>query len=220
MHSSGDDNGIVADSAWAYAALTNNKTSDFHALLYGHMATYSSRGTFHATEQLQIESDGDAYRHYSPTYKGDVSLCVPTAVEVARLTRWQLVFEPARSDNGYRQIWLARGAPRRWFRDPAGFGVGENTRYFPLSSGGALGYKVSTVPATQSATFHVTVRGNARLEGTRFVLLWPGKLKEHSANSSACTVVQVEPSSGLVAVTPDGGGQSWVAKFSVSGRWE
>lgn len=140
-------------SAWAYAALTNNNTRDFHALLYGHMATYSSRGTFHATEQMQIESDGDAYRHYSPTYKGDVSLCVPTAVEVARLTRWQLVFEPFRSDNGYRQVWLARGAPRRWFREPSGFGVGENTKYLPLSDGSAIAFQVSTVPATQSATY-------------------------------------------------------------------
>jgi hypothetical protein len=59
-------------AAWAYAALANNQTQDFLALLYGHMATYSSRGTFHATEQLRFESDGDAYRHYSPTYKGDV----------------------------------------------------------------------------------------------------------------------------------------------------
>jgi hypothetical protein len=48
-------------------------------------------------DQLRFESDGDAYRNYSRTYKGDVSLCVPTAVEVSRLTRWQLVFEPYRS---------------------------------------------------------------------------------------------------------------------------
>jgi len=71
------------------------------------MATYSSRGTFHTTEQLRFESDGDAYRNYSRSYKGDVSLCVPTAVEVSRLTRWQLVFEPFRADNEHRQ--LARG---------------------------------------------------------------------------------------------------------------
>eukprot|EP01052_Picozoa_sp_SAG31_P042907 SAG31_NODE_6970_length_1831_cov_1.150115_1_plen_308_part_10 len=122
-------------TAWGYAALTNNQTNEFLALLYGHMATYSSRGTFHATEQLRFESDGDAYRNYSRTYKGDVSLCVPTAVEVSRLTRWQLVFEPFRSENSaHRQVWLGRGAPKRWFDDSDGFGVGGP---WPTSCGSA-----------------------------------------------------------------------------------
>jgi len=210
-------------SAWAYAALTNNQTADFHALLYGHMATYSSRGTFHATEQLQIESDGDAYRHYSPTYKGDVSLCVPTAVEVARLTRWQLVFEPYRSDSGHKQVWLARGAPKRWFRDAGGFGFGDAERSVPLASGGTIAFQVSTTTATQSATFNVTLHGDQALvnDGTRFVLRWPGALQRHSA-VGGCTVVASEPSNGLVVVVPtwSGAGPAATASFSVNGRWK
>eukprot|EP01044_Picomonas_judraskeda_P009505 COSAG03_NODE_1160_length_4662_cov_8.031373_2_plen_65_part_00 len=45
----------------------------------------------------------------------DVSLDVVPAIEVARLTRWQLVFEPFRRDGTREsdQIWLCRGAPRR-----------------------------------------------------------------------------------------------------------
>ena len=212
-------------AAWAYAALTNNQTRDFHALVYGHMATYSSRGTFHATEQLQIESDGDAYRHYSPTYKGDVSLCVPTVVEVARLTRWQLVFEPYRSDSGHKQVWLGRGAPKRWFRDADGFGFGGGKRPVPLASGGAIAFDVSTAPAEQSATYNITVYGDEALieDGTRFVLRWPGALKEHSA-VGGCTVVAVEPSNGLVVVAPSWSGpgpaRARKASFSVTGRWK
>ena len=210
-------------SSWAYAALTNNQTADFLALLYGHMATYSSRGTFHATEQLQIESDGDAYRHYSPTYKGDVSLCVPTAVEVARLTRWQLVFEPHRSDSGHKQVWLARGAPKRWFRDAGGFGFGDRERPVPLASGGTVAFEVSTAPAAQSATFNVTLHGDEALvnDGTRFVLRWPGALQGQPA-VGGCTVVATEPSNGLVVVVPiwSGAGPAATASLSVSGRWK
>ena len=48
---------------WGYGALTNNRTDDFHALLYGHMATYHSRGSFHTTEQLSFLGEG-RYRSY------------------------------------------------------------------------------------------------------------------------------------------------------------
>ena len=90
-------------AGWAYGALTNNRTGDFLALLYGHMATYTSRGSFHATEELDFRGEG-AYRSFlgqdasgGGGAEVDVSLCVVTAVLVARLTRWQLVFEPYRS---------------------------------------------------------------------------------------------------------------------------
>ena len=216
-------------AAWAYAALNNNMTADFHALLYGHMATYTSRGTFHATEQLRIESDGIKYRRYSPVYKGDVSLCVPTAVEVSRLTRWQLVFEPFRS----RQVWLARAAPKRWFRDPSGFGAGDyqwrpsaekaqprsDVKLLPLNNGCAIAFQVSTGVAGQSATYNVTVQrglGNAE-EGTHYVLRWPGMLQRHA--TVGCTVVQLESAKGLVSVVPSWGLGTSVS-FSVSGWWK
>ena len=36
----------------------NNATQDFLELLYGHMATYQSRGSFHSTEQLSFLGSG------------------------------------------------------------------------------------------------------------------------------------------------------------------
>ena len=46
-----------------FGALTNNRTNDFLALLYGHAANYQSRGTFHATEQLSFLGEG-LYRDF------------------------------------------------------------------------------------------------------------------------------------------------------------
>ena len=50
-------------AGWGYGALGNNQTDNFHALLYGHMATYQSRGTFHTTEQLGFYGEG-LYRQF------------------------------------------------------------------------------------------------------------------------------------------------------------
>jgi hypothetical protein len=237
-------------AAWGYAALTNNMTEDFIALLYGHAATYSSRGTFHATEQLRFESDGDAYRNYSRTYKGDVSLCVPTAVEVSRLTRWQLIFEPFRTSDSdgpsgeqqQHEVWLARGAPKRWFRDPDGFGMGSSEKPVPLRDGSRIAYHVITYPATRSATYNVNVTVLARLAGagalslkgdgiegrsssTRYLLRWPGILQKESIVAQGCTIVQTEVDSGLVVValtvgSGAGPGDQAMASFSVSGQWK
>jgi hypothetical protein len=53
-------------AGWGYGALTNNQTDNFLALLYGHMATYQSRGTFHTTEQLSYRGEGHyrAFNHW------------------------------------------------------------------------------------------------------------------------------------------------------------
>ena len=136
---------------WGYSALPHNLTNDFHALVYGHAATYQSRGSFHATEQLSFLGEGlyRSFLHFQDPlppavcngtvkYPGhvaqdrkvqaggsyyqpeqDVSYCVVTEVLGARLTRLQLLFE-----DSYRPsvegtaptFWLAKGAPRRWFR--------------------------------------------------------------------------------------------------------
>ena len=67
--------------------------------------------------------------------------------------------------------------------------------------------------------FSVTlVHSNVQLDGTRFVLRWPGVLQEHSA-VTGCTVVQVEPINGLLVVVPVVGAAGSVS-FSVSGRWK
>merc|ERR1712176_1016093 len=113
------------------------------------MATFTSRGTFHATEQLGILGEGE-YRKYNGPFGTccgiDVSLCVVNVIEVARLTRWQLVFEPYRSEGGkdVQQVWLARGAPKRWFRDPEGFAASGLTL---ANAGGKISFNVQTSPA-------------------------------------------------------------------------
>jgi hypothetical protein len=48
----------MPSAGWGYGALVNNRTEDFLALLYGHMANYQSRGAFHATEQLSFKGEG------------------------------------------------------------------------------------------------------------------------------------------------------------------
>lgn len=144
---------------WGYSALLHNLTTDFHALLYGHAATYQSRGSFHATEQLSFLGEGlyRSFLHFQdplppascdswpghhaasddkPTQSAqdhkplqavgdyyapeqDVSYCIVTEVLGARLTRLQLLLEDLYRpsvEGSSPTLWLARGAPRRWFR--------------------------------------------------------------------------------------------------------
>ena len=205
-------------AGWAYGALTNNDTEGFQALLYGHMATYSSRGTFHNTEQLRFEGEG-AYRNYDTSYKGDVALCVVTAVEVARLTRWQLVFEPHRNSNdGRGQIWLARAAPIRWFQDPAGFGA-SGFRLQSAEGGAIISFNVTTEPSAQKAAYSVVVTAGRPDIGTpRFVLRWPGPLQGEVTGVTGCTVVSAEPENGLVVVAPAASTTDEV-RFGVTAQW-
>eukprot|EP00039_Didymoeca_costata_P008920 m.118671 g.118671 ORF g.118671 m.118671 type:complete len:968 (-) comp14284_c0_seq3:101-3004(-) len=131
-------------AGWGYAALASNQTENFQAFLYGHMATYQSRGTFHSTEQLSFlgtglyrgflswvdppptQEVGETQRpetsnllgYYAP--ENDVSYCIVTEILAARLSRWQLVFEDI-----YRpkllgnppSLWLARGVLKSWFTE-------------------------------------------------------------------------------------------------------
>ena len=55
-------------AGWGYGALTNNRTDDVLALLYGHMASYQSHGAFHSTEQLSFLGEGlyRAFLHVAP----------------------------------------------------------------------------------------------------------------------------------------------------------
>jgi len=204
-------------AGWGYGALTNNRTDDFQALLYGHMATYQSRGTFHSTEQLSFTGEG-WYRDFLhlpnrapnatdvqigeqnyplggyPT-ENDVSFCIVSQVIVARMTRWQLVFE-----DFYRQatqskgsVWLARGAPKRWFsKGSSGFSVlNAPTRV------GKLSYSVA-VGEDGSATFSVKPPSGAASQ-VRWQLRWPytfdhvdcdGCIVEEIADNGVVSVLQ------------------------------
>jgi len=255
-------------AGWGYGAIANNFTDDFLALLYGHMATYLSRGTFHSTEQLSFRGEG-WYRdflhwpnpppngtadaaHLRLQYYGnenDVSFCIVSEIIVARMTRWQLVFEDlyrpkfgsenwschhwtseeeARvksapdaqvcTDGGHRwtgghneatpgcracsccaaqdhgSIWLARGAPKRWFGVGGGFKVTAAPTRF-----GALSYEVTV--DKDEATYQVTVP-NAAPADLRWKLRWP--LGATQVRSQGCTVVDTSPN-GIVTVIASSG---------------
>ena len=166
---------------WGFGALTNNRTNDFLALLYGHAANYQSRGTFHATEQLSFLGEG-LYRdflhwpndtdplnpgikknvarklgrvgaYYAP--EQDISFCIVTEVLVARLTRIQLIMEDFYRDGGGRfggGIHLARGAPRRWFYSP---GTTWSVKAAPTRLG-RISYNVTIAPQGESASFDIS----------------------------------------------------------------
>jgi hypothetical protein len=59
--------------------------------------------------------------------ENDVSYCIVSNILVARMTRWQLVFEdyyratnPSAAPGAKPVIWLAKGAPKRWFSSASG----------------------------------------------------------------------------------------------------
>jgi hypothetical protein len=88
--------------------------------MYGNMANYQGRGTGTATEQLPINGDANGLsRDYLWGYlEGGIDQCIPSIMLPAIATRWQFVLERYDEDT----LYLAAGAPRRWF-DPLGGGV-------------------------------------------------------------------------------------------------
>merc|ERR1712048_1409207 len=204
-------------AGWGYGAITNNRTDDFLALLYGHMANYLSRGTFHSTEQLSFKGEGwyRGFLHWhNPPPNGtvgdsaavperlqyygsenDVSFCIVSNIIVARMTRWQLVFEDLYrpqfgGEKSDAAIWLARGAPKRWFGTGGGFQVRNAPTRF-----GALSYEVSIEEGV--AMYKVTVPPAAPAE-LQWKLRWP--LGAEDVQCQGCKVLEAS-SSGIVAVT-------------------
>ena len=90
------------------------------------MANYMGRGTLTATEQLPISADSlGFYRDYLWSYlEGGIDQCVPSLMLPASATRWQLVLERYDED----VLYLARGAPRRWFAPAAAAAAPARTR--------------------------------------------------------------------------------------------
>jgi hypothetical protein len=83
---------------------------------------------FNAPEQLSLYGDGGDDRHsavWSDSYRAllapgrnevDIDFCVPSTTLVAKMVRWMVVFE---SDPDADEVWLLKGAPRRYFRGNA-----------------------------------------------------------------------------------------------------
>ena len=146
----------------------------------------------------------------------------------------------------HRQVWLGRGAPKRWFLDSDGFGVGgpwptacgpsacsphDTARFVPLRDGGAIAYHVYTNPAERSATYNVTVSRGTTMgmavitsatedgDATWYVLRWPYALQEHSVAGDGCRIVRAETANGLVVVEPQIQDASVATSCVVRGRW-
>lgn len=227
-------------AGWGYGALVNNQTDDFLALMYGQMATYQSRGSFHSTEQLSFLGSGRyrAFLHITdpvvptaverltsgapaarrPRYFGtenDVSFCIVSNIIVARLTRWQLVFEQQGA------IWLGRGAPQRWFRAGGGFNVTNAP-----TAAGPLGYRLSIneataaapgVAAAHTATYTVELTEGSSAAGAvkSWSLRWPGRLLAGTVKPTGCTIAATDPGLGLVTVTA----ATAAPTFAVTASW-
>jgi len=250
-------------TGWGFGALANNATDAFQALLYGHMATYQSRGTFHSTEQLSFNGEG-LYRAFNffkhdplpaPDLVGngteeeeeeraagamqqreqeqgqeqeeqdqgaakrplgyygtenDISFCAVTNVMAARLTRWQLVMEDAyrgRGTGAPLAIWLARGAPRRWFAAGAGgFAVdGAPTRV------GRVSYSVVT--SAGSAAYSVAVGTSPAAQAVAWKLRWPAPLTAAPRVLAGCSIEAVDMQLGIVSVRATAGTFSIEADF-------
>ena len=110
----------MPSSYYAAAMLRDDRVPRFLLLQYGHMANYMGRGTGTATEQLPINGDANGlFRDYLWGYlEGGIDQCIPSIMLPAIATRWQFVLERYDED----VLYLAAGAPRRWFA-PGGGGL-------------------------------------------------------------------------------------------------
>jgi hypothetical protein len=138
----------MPSSYYAAAMLRSGRVDSFLALQYGHMANYQGRGTGTATEQLPINADANGlWRDYLWGYlEGGIDQCVPTIMQAAIATRWQVVLERYDED----VLYLAAGAPRRWYAPlGGGFAVaGAHTRFGAVD----LAVRSSSVGAGEDAS--------------------------------------------------------------------
>ena len=91
---------------YAYGQLRQDNISQFLLQLSGHAANYAARGTFGTTEQFSLYSTLDSrWRDYlpekgqlaTPRNPAELSLdfCEPSQMQMAIMSRWQLVMEGA-----------------------------------------------------------------------------------------------------------------------------
>ena len=109
-------------------SINHDRLGPFHRTLAGHSTGYLSRGTYWGTEQRQqtqapMEVGPGAspqhYRNDCGTGGEDCSLCMVSSIASAYWIRWMLLSENADEDI----LYLARGAPRRWYQQPQAFGI-------------------------------------------------------------------------------------------------
>ena len=136
----------MASAGYAWAHLWQGRVDRFLLLTTGHAANYAARGTFSATEQVPFETDSEGlWRDYLWSYlEGGIDACVPSLLFPAQTTRWALLLEHW----DYDAVWVARGAPRRWYA--GGFALRDAPTRF-----GTVSYSVAA--AASSAVTDVAV---------------------------------------------------------------
>ena len=135
----------MPSSYYAAAMLRDDRLPRFLLLQYGHMANYMGRGTGTATEQLPINGDANGLaRDYLWGYlEGGIDQCIPSIMLPAIATRWQLVLERYDED----VLYLAAGAPRRWYSPQGGgFAIERAATRF-----GSVGLRVASASAAGGA---------------------------------------------------------------------
>lgn len=108
---------------YGWGLLAHDEIGLFHTLLAGHSANYLSRGTHWGTEQRVQQQHGGAVDNRWTNNCGDggedCSLCMVSSMPPAMWIRWMLVQE----DRDLSRVYLARGAPKRWFMQNQPFGI-------------------------------------------------------------------------------------------------
>lgn len=127
---------------YGWSALFHDRLSYFHTLLAGHSANYLTRGTFWGTEQrAQVPVvPGQAWRNCCGPGGEHGSLCSVSAIATSMWIRWMLV----QDDPDAPFIYLARGAPRRWYQQDEPFGISAAPTRFGLVS-----YSLKAIPGPQ-----------------------------------------------------------------------
>ena len=131
-------------------APTGPAAARWYLLTAGHAAGYMSRGTFSASEQLAVAADGAGqWRDYLWEYlEGGIDQCVPSLMLAPLSTLWALLFEWRPQPD---TLWLARGAPRRWF-DDGGFAVENAPTSFGIVSFSAAAAAAAAAGAAAGAS--------------------------------------------------------------------
>jgi hypothetical protein len=140
---------VVPAIGYALSDVALDRVSRYNLLLFGHMANYQSRGTFHSTEQLSLFGSAPSnFRSYYTMAEYDISFCVPSAMLVAHMLKAALVVDER--DAVTPTIWLMKMAPRRWFKAAVADGTTPAVDVRDaMTSAGRLSYQIFNVKPHQ-----------------------------------------------------------------------
>jgi hypothetical protein len=142
------------------SSLDHDRVTDFHATLAGHTMNYITRGTYWGTEQRQQLDykfgngsgiDSNRWRNNCGVGGEDCSLCMVSSIPSSFWIRWMLVSESSDID----QVFLARGAPRRWYEQGQPFGISNAPTRF-----GRIDYSLQVLPASIMGVVRVSENKN------------------------------------------------------------